>query len=61
MGEFDLEKRRALTRELMAVNKDQAQNIFFTELNDLTGLNKRVQGFTNTIQRFSFHDITLTR
>ena len=61
MGEFDLEKRRALTRELMAVNKDQAQNIFFTELNDLTGLNKRIEGFTNTIQRFNFHEITLKR
>lgn len=61
MGEFDLEKRRALIQELMAVNKDQAQNIFFFEMTDLTGLNKRVQGFTNTIQRFNFHDITLAR
>ena len=61
MGEFDLEKRRALTKELMAVNKDQAQNIFFTELNDLTGLNKRVENFQNTIQRFNFHEITLKR
>jgi peptide/nickel transport system substrate-binding protein len=61
MTEFDVEKRRALIQELMAVNKDQAQNLFFVELSDLTGLNRRVQGFTNTIQRFSFETVTLTR
>lgn len=61
MGEFDIEKRRALIQELMVVNKDQAQNIHFFEMTDLTGLNKRVEGFSNVIQRFSFHDITLKR
>ncbi|MBM3503839.1 MAG: ABC transporter substrate-binding protein [Alphaproteobacteria bacterium] len=61
MGEFDVDKRRGLIQELMAVNKDQAQNLFFVELTDLTGIHRRVQGFTNTIQRFSFENITLTR
>ncbi len=58
MGEFDLEKRRKLIQDLMAFNHDHAPNLFFVELTDLTGVNKRVQGFANTIQRFSFHDIT---
>ncbi|MSO65722.1 MAG: ABC transporter substrate-binding protein [Alphaproteobacteria bacterium] len=61
MGEFDVDQRRKLIQELMAVNKENAQNLFFTELTDLTGLNRQVQNFTNTIQRFSFDTITLTR
>ena len=56
-----METRRKLIQELMVVNKDQSQNIHFFEMTDLTGLNKRVEGFSNTIQRFSFHDITLKR
>lgn len=61
MSEFDVEKRRKLIQELMAVNKDQAQNIFFFEMTDLTGVNGRVQNFQNVIQRFNFHEITLKR
>jgi peptide/nickel transport system substrate-binding protein len=59
MGEFDVEKRRKLVQELMVLNNENAPNLFFVELTDLTGLNKRVNGFTNIIQRFNFHEITL--
>ncbi len=59
MGEFDVDKRRKLIQELMVLNHDNAPNLFFVELTDLTGLNKRVKGFNNVIQRFNFHEITL--
>jgi peptide/nickel transport system substrate-binding protein len=59
MGEFDVEKRRKLIQELMVLNHENAPNLFFVELTDLTGLNKRVNGFSNIIQRFNFHEITL--
>jgi hypothetical protein len=59
MGEFDVEKRRKLIQELMVLNNENAPNLFFVELTDLTGLNKRVNGFANIIQRFNFHEITL--
>jgi len=59
MSEFDVEKRRKLVQELMVLNNENAPNLFFVELTDLTGLNKRVNGFTNIIQRFNFHEITL--
>ena len=60
MGEFDIEKRRKLVQELMALNHENAANLFFTELTDLSALHRRVQGFKNTIQRFNFHEITLS-
>jgi peptide/nickel transport system substrate-binding protein len=59
MGEFDVEKRRKLIQELMVLNNENAPNLFFVELTDLTGLNKRISGFSNIIQRFNFHEITL--
>jgi peptide/nickel transport system substrate-binding protein len=57
--EFDVEKRRKLIQELMVLNHDNAPNLFFVELTDMTGLNKRVSNFTNTIQRYNFHSLTL--
>ena len=57
--EFDVEKRRKLIQDLMVLNHENAPNLFFVELVDMTGLNKRVQNFSNTIQRFSFDTITL--
>ena len=59
MAEFDVEKRRKLIQELMVLNHENAPNLFFVELTDLTGLNKRVKNFRNTIQRFNFHEIEL--
>ena len=58
--EFDTEKRRQLIQQLMVLNHENAPNLFFVELVDLTGLNKRVNNFTNIIQRFSFDKITLS-
>ncbi|HJN04575.1 MAG TPA: ABC transporter substrate-binding protein, partial [Alphaproteobacteria bacterium] len=58
-GEFDVEKRRKLIQELMALGHENAPNLFFVELVDMTGLSSRVENFTNTIQRFSFDTITL--
>jgi peptide/nickel transport system substrate-binding protein len=57
--EFDVEKRRKLIQELMVLNHDNAPNLFFVELVDMTGLNKRVSGFTNVLQRYNFHSLTL--
>ena len=57
--EFDVEKRRKLIQELMVLNHDNAPNLFFVELTDMVALNKRVSGFTNTIQRYNFHSLTL--
>jgi peptide/nickel transport system substrate-binding protein len=59
VAEFDVEKRRKLIQELMALGHENAPNLFFVELVDMTGLSGRVQGFDNTIQRFSFDTITL--
>jgi peptide/nickel transport system substrate-binding protein len=58
-SEFDVEKRRQLLQQLMVLNHENAPNLFFVELVDMTGLSARVQNFTNTIQRFSFDTITL--
>jgi peptide/nickel transport system substrate-binding protein len=58
--EYDVEKRRKLIQQLMVLNHENAPNLFFVELVDLTGLNKRVSNFSNTIQRFSFDTITLS-
>jgi len=57
--EFDVEKRRKLIQELMVLNHDNAPNLFFVELTDMTGLNKRVSGFSNVLQRYNFHSLTL--
>ena len=57
--EFDTEKRRKLIQDLMVLNHENAPNLFFVDLVDLTGLNKRVEGFSNIIQRFSWDTITL--
>ncbi|MDA1058330.1 MAG: hypothetical protein O3C65_06525, partial [Proteobacteria bacterium] len=57
--EFDVEKRRKLIQELMVMNHDNAPNLFFVELVDITGLNKRVGGFSNVLQRYNFHSLTL--
>lgn len=57
--EFDMEKRRNLIQDLMVLNHENAPNLFFVDLVDMTGLNKRVKGFSNIIQRFSWDTITL--
>lgn len=57
--EFDVEKRRKLIQELMVLNHENAPNLFFVEMVDLTGVSKRVQNFQNTIQRFNWNEITL--
>ena len=36
----------------MVLNHENAPNLFFVELVDMTGLNKRVENFSNVIQRF---------
>ena len=43
----------------MALGHENAPNLFFVELVDLTGLSDRVENFGNTIQRFSWDTITL--
>ncbi len=58
-GEFDVEQQRKLIQELMALGHENAPNLFFVELVDLTGLSDRVENFGNTIQRFSWDTITL--
>jgi len=57
--EFDTEKRRKLIQDLMVLNHENAPNLFFVELVDMTGLSSRVQGFSNIIQRFSWDTISL--
>ena len=43
----------------MVLNHENAPNLFFVDMIDMTGLSGRVEGFTNIIQRFSFDTITL--
>lgn len=57
--EFDTEKRRKLIQDLMVLNHENAPNLFFVDLVDMTGLSSRVRNFSNIIQRFSWSDITL--
>jgi len=56
--EFDEKKRTAILHELLQKNHDGAPMIFMVEVIDIVGLNKRVQGFRNEIQRLSFHDVS---
>jgi len=57
-AEFDPAKRKVILENLLALNKENAPMIWFTELLDVTGLHKRVQGFTNEIQRWNVHQVT---
>ncbi len=57
--EFDTEKRRKLIQDLMVLNHENAPNLFFVDLVDMTGVSGRVQNFSNIIQRFSWDTITL--
>lgn len=43
----------------MVLNHENAPNLFFVEMVDLTGVSKRVQNFQNTIQRFNWNEIAL--
>lgn len=56
--EFDEGKRTAILHELLRRNHDGAPMIFMVEVIDIIGLNKRVQGFRNEIQRLSFHEVS---
>jgi peptide/nickel transport system substrate-binding protein len=56
--EFDPTKRKAILEQLLALNKENAPMIWFTELLDVTGLHRRVQGFENVIQRWNVHEVT---
>ncbi|MSO65509.1 MAG: hypothetical protein EXQ85_06915 [Alphaproteobacteria bacterium] len=57
--EFDVEKRSKILSDLLALNSENAAMLYMIEMVDLTGLNKRVQGFRNDIQRFNFEEVTL--
>ncbi len=57
--EFDVEKQREFVQELMALGHENAPNLFFVELVDMTGLSSRIENFSNTIQRFSYETVTL--
>ena len=43
----------------MALGHENAPNLFFVELVDMTGLSSRIENFSNTIQRFSYETVTL--
>lgn len=43
----------------MVLNHENAPNLFFVEMVDLTGVSTRVQNFQSTIQRFNWNEITL--
>lgn len=57
-NEFDPAKRTKILQDLLALNSENAAMIYMVELRDLTGLNKRVQGFKNEIQRWNVHEVT---
>lgn len=57
--EMDPVKRVSLLEQLQKLNHDNAALIVFNEIPDLTGLGKRVQGFTNFVQRLNYHEVTL--
>ena len=57
-AEFDPVKRTKILQDLLALNSENAAMIYMVELRDLTGLNKRVQGFKNEIQRWNYHEVT---
>lgn len=55
---YDQAKRTKILQDLLALNSENAAMIYMVELRDLTGLNKRVQGFKNEIQRWNVHEVT---
>ncbi|MBM3505771.1 MAG: ABC transporter substrate-binding protein [Alphaproteobacteria bacterium] len=57
-AEFDPDKQRPIVRELLRVNADNSAFLDLPVISDITALNKRVRGFANAMQRYSFTAIT---
>lgn len=58
-GEFDEAKRNDLVQRLLKLNHDNASSLLMVEVIDVTGVNKRVKGFKNIIQRLNYHEVTI--
>ena len=57
--EFELEKRRKILQQVMAMMREDAPVIFLFERVDLFGLAKRVLGFRSVNRNFQNHEMTL--
>ena len=57
--EFELEKRRKILQQVMAMMREDAPVIFLFERVDLFGLTKRVLGFRSVNRNFQNHEMTL--
>jgi peptide/nickel transport system substrate-binding protein len=57
-AEFDPAKQRPIVGELLRVNADNSAFIDLPIISDFTALNRRVRGFENVMQRYSFATMT---
>jgi len=59
-GEFDVEKRRKLLHQVMAMMREDSPALMLFEQVDFTGVAKRVQGFKSVNRIFNFHELALS-
>lgn len=59
--EFDSEKRQKMLRDLMALNRENAASILMVEVIDVTGVNRRIKGLQNIIQRYNYHEVSIIK
>ncbi|MSO65563.1 MAG: ABC transporter substrate-binding protein [Alphaproteobacteria bacterium] len=59
-SEFDGQKRRALIYQLIALQHEEAVNLFVVEFNNIHATQPNVVGFRNENQHINYHEITFS-
>jgi len=59
-SELDDKKRLAMIHDLIALQHEEAINLFLIQFANLHGMQRNVQGFVNTNQYLDYHEISFS-